>query len=51
MLFLVGSSIIQAYECTQGFYFIIDGIIIIPEYDDESCFITVDNSRLNVKHI
>ena len=51
MLFLVGNSIIQAYECTQGFFFIIEGTIIIPEFDDESCFITVNNSRLNVTHI
>ena len=51
MLFLVGNSIIQAYECTQGFYFIIDGAIIIPQFDLQSCFIVINNARLNVTYI
>ena len=51
MLFMVGNSIMQAYEGTKGFCFIIDGAIVIPQFDEESCFIVINNTRLNVTHI
>ena len=51
MLFMVGNSIMQAYECTKGFCFIIDGTIIVPQFDEESCFIVINKARLNVTYI
>lgn len=51
MLFIIGNSIVQAYEATQGFFFIINGMIIIPEFDDESCFVVINGARLNVTYL
>ena len=51
MLFNIGNSIVQAYETTQGFFFIIDGVVIIPEFDDESCFVVISGARMNVTHL
>ena len=51
MLYQVGGSIIEAIEGTKGFHFVINGEIIIPQFDDESCFIVINNARLNVTHI
>ena len=51
MLFVVGNSIMQAYEGTKGFCFIIDGAIVIPQFDEESCFVVINNARLNVTYI
>lgn len=51
MLFNIGSSVVQAYEATQGFFFVIDGVVIIPDFDDESCFVVINGARLNVTHL
>lgn len=51
MLFKIGNSIVQAYEATQGFFFIIDGAVIIPQFDDETCFVLINSSRLNVTYL
>ena len=51
MLYQVGGSIVEAVEGTKGFHFVIDGEIIVPQFDDESCFVVIDGSRLSVKFL
>ena len=51
MLFKIGNSIVQAYVSDQGFFFIINDIIVIPEFDAESCFVLINGSRLNVTYL
>ena len=51
MLYQVGGSIVEAVEGTKGFHFVINGEIIIPQFDDESCFVVIEGSRLSVKFL
>ena len=51
MLFQIGKSVFEALEMVGGFYFEINGEMIIPHYDDESCFIIVDGARFKVTYL
>lgn len=51
MLFQIGNSIVEAFEMVNGFYFNINGEIIIPQFDDESCFVMIKGARLRVSYL
>lgn len=51
MLFQIGKSVFEASEMVDGFYFVINGELIVPQFDDESCFVVVDGARFKVTYL
>lgn len=51
MLFKIGNSVFEALEMVGGFYFVINGESVIPQFDDESCFVMVNGARFKVTYL